>query len=255
VLSAALNGIPPALPRLPLSHCTTLKYLDAICAGRALQPQLCPVLRRPLVYTFYGRPRYRKPSAITTDEWVLPIGFVFAPSIQELASDVFPFDTGAFNAGLYRDYLPQGVSLMEFRMSPVAEAPGCLVAAFFGNNTGYVRGLTSVMDPLADVHVRALASLYGAIVGDRLTLPFDDRSRAIEVVFDRPLLFNGFLEAVIVPESVLVWHPERLALFETLDATVLSYMDQRPFNVLGKYEVVYELGVRFLREKGYIPQL
>src|ERR1017187_6871464 len=106
-LNAYVLGRSPYEPILPFVHMTDVFVLSRIAATEQLEPTECPVFKEPLLYLFCGRPSYRPnskdlPSSLGS---MAPVCFVLRPEALASVARVFPFDSGAFQAGLFNDFL------------------------------------------------------------------------------------------------------------------------------------------------------
>lgn len=86
---------------------------------KGLEPANCPVFREKIIYLFYGCPAYRAQhgnNARLKFEW--PIILIFNPNKIEPIHRVFPFDTGAFEKKLYKEFFDEKSELLDFSVDP-----------------------------------------------------------------------------------------------------------------------------------------
>lgn len=123
----------PAHPEsLPYTHVTDAHGLREISASKLIQTNMCDILGASLVYCFYGRPAYRKnqgeqASGLTS---VTPVALILNPERMPEPRFIHPFDTGAFNAKLFRKHLHPAMTIQDFGLDPDLSMPGKLVAHF-----------------------------------------------------------------------------------------------------------------------------
>jgi hypothetical protein len=191
--SEYLDQWPPVGPALPLVHtCRALDFREVLASGN-LQPVMCDVFKEDLAYLFYGRPAFRlgAPNEPTDLDACYPVVLVMSPAINCSKVRVAPFDTGAWERGLYQAHCAPGMKLEDFCLPPDA-IPGRIVAAFFGNNESYYDA-----NP-GELNAKTLdfeAKSYHAIISNAGAASVDDRRGTIEVQVDQPV--------VITPEHVL----------------------------------------------------
>src|SRR5690349_10655561 len=86
---------------LPVAHITTARWLGSILDEGRIQPRLCTVFNRELLYFSYGGVFYRSLKSQTQNATELPIAMVFSPKVLDVAFQLFPFDSGAMAAKLF----------------------------------------------------------------------------------------------------------------------------------------------------------
>src|SRR5262245_13640621 len=84
----------PVMP-LPLAHLTDARYFGRIAASGGLAPSSCTRFGEDLVYLFYGGVFFRHSYEEEDGAGLLPVAFLFSPTILDGVSRYFPFDTGA----------------------------------------------------------------------------------------------------------------------------------------------------------------
>src|SRR5207249_2090775 len=116
----------------PFVHTTRAYSFDEMLRDEGLEPADCPVFGEKIIYLFYGRPAYRAKdgkNARLQFEW--PIIFIFDPLKIEPLYRVFPFDTGAFDMGLYKDFFDDKSELPDFSVDPSLRSVRQLVGAYY----------------------------------------------------------------------------------------------------------------------------
>lgn len=180
-LIKALQDESPCAPRLPLTHCTKSEYFFDMVQERVLAKRQCRVFNEELVYLFYGRPCYRpyRLEENTSLAAFRPVAFIFKPDIDVSIKRVFPFDTGAFSAGLYEQFIPANAQLDNFQIEPSLDAASRSVSFFFRSNKSYYLGKTAstAVAPPTNLTVSSLLGMFRAQGLSKI----DDRKSAIEI--------------------------------------------------------------------------
>jgi hypothetical protein len=130
-------------PRLPLVHSTDSYVLEDVLSAGAIAPQECNVFTgEALIYFFYGRPAFRPnlDAAPTGLKHYFPVCLLFKPDWTTRVKRIFPFDSGAFQNGLYGAFLHPRMKLGDFGLEADMATPGKIVAKFFGSNPAYLVG-------------------------------------------------------------------------------------------------------------------
>jgi hypothetical protein len=213
----------PTEGALPLTHATDAFTLRDVMETDTLKATPCPVFNgTDLLYLFYGRASYRPnlntlPNSLSS---YAPVCFILKPEIATAPKRVHPFDTGAFADGKFDATMHRKMRKERFELTSQLDSARKLVTAFFGTNAQYFDGV-----PRKDVTVPTLAyeaESYLALVSNRQTEEFDDRSSAVEVQLDRDVALIGAVEAVVLPAS-LVDDPEVAAKLMTWRADPIPY--------------------------------
>jgi hypothetical protein len=151
-----------------------------------LVPQLCPVFGEDLVYLFYGRPAYRRTEAAALAIGARdPVALIFAPDVARKGVRLFPFDSGAFDEGLYAKWMHRHMQLGSFMLPPNLQAAERQVTAFFQSNEAYMTAVARPIMPMppGEHEVDCLSNF----LCDRTALPADDRRCAIELQTREPI--------------------------------------------------------------------
>jgi hypothetical protein len=182
-----------------LSHSINGGDLGILDKGR-LEVRYCSTLKADLVFFFYGRTDYEPKSGTHFDHEPGrgPVYFIFDPSIIEMASYIYPFDTGGHEN--YNKYTALPMTWRDFLLETIPESPRRVVDSFFGSNANYFD-----IFPIADVKTLALppeAMAYHKLI---TSPPQDDDGRcsAIEVSIGHDVELLGALKMVIAPGAVL----------------------------------------------------
>jgi len=103
-------------PELPLVHSTFLFNFRNVVAQNEITATRCPVFNEDLLYLFYRKPGYRvaSSSGARTDLVYCPICFILKSSALKSVKRIFPFDSGAFQNGMYGPCIPKEANLDNF---------------------------------------------------------------------------------------------------------------------------------------------
>jgi hypothetical protein len=197
-----LSSFSPVVPRLAWCHTTDAYRLRELINCGGLAPQQCPVFGENLTYFFYGRPAYRigthasiGPSARA------PVTLLLEPDLVVHAKRIFPFDTGAFHAQRYANWLHPHMKKEDFEITAVGDGPEKHVNAFFGSNASYFT--CTPINPSAAPAEELEAEALGRMVMDSSAANADDRRIAVEMHTGKPIVFDKtLLRAIIGPHSL-----------------------------------------------------
>jgi hypothetical protein len=197
----------PGWGLMPLTHvCKSLIANDIVREGR-IEPKECDVFSRSLAYFFYGRPAYRtNGDGPIKNPAACPMCFIFDPKMLDRAHAVHPFDTGAFNARLYKYTVMDEMNIQDFTLGRGVTAPNKLIKAIYGSRDVYFDGDPSKI-PTPDKISAAgelLVRTYVALVRSDGRNEADDRVGTIEVTFGDPVPLEGNLIAIVIPD--ILWN-------------------------------------------------
>jgi hypothetical protein len=239
---------------LPLVHTTKCFHLPSIQSSQAIRPRPCDVFGEPLVYSFYGRPAYRDPSATSPvrDIGFYPICFVFRPgTISIRPKRLYPFDTGASQKGLYKPAIEPGQALVAYDLLATMESARRIVHGFFDVDEDYLSNKPKA-GLLFDSKEGEASSYYQLINGGGHS-DCDDRSSAIEVQTDQDIdLSTGTLMAVVLPTYFLDDIALRSTLLKVWRALPLTYDADLGMRPLEFHGVVRHLVRSFYRMRGLL---
>src|SRR5580692_6305822 len=199
----------PAAGKFPFIHITRGYEFDAIIHGDTIDPTHCEVFGEDLIYLFYGRPAYRaKDGNNARMEFEWPIVFVLDPEKVTGIKRVFPFDSGAFALGLYKEFFHVKSEIEDFALDPTIESARKLVGSFYISHEEYYSGATrkNVEIPLRQFEVQGvfeLCRLPGVQDGAPGSLVRDERSSAVEIQLSNPISLKDSLIAVVLPEPYI----------------------------------------------------
>jgi hypothetical protein len=237
---------------LPLVHTTEAYHLKRIAKTGAIIAAPCTVFKgEDLSYFFVGRPAFKKKIDQEAEYWELPICFIvefnsFRPK------RVYPFDSGAFKAGLYPNYLSM-MDLAEFEVSSDSECAEKLIGTFFTSSRNYYGLKARPADRFKsqfDVEVleEEIRALHKII--EEKDSKFDDRRFAIEFQNASNLELNSSnVRAVVIPESYIESGYIVDFIESKLDADIITY-PMFPLNKEYYYYAIYEKVESYLRHNG-----
>jgi hypothetical protein len=144
-----LKPYTPFDPKLPLLHSTSFQSFVDVIQAHVLSPTPCTVFQgEELLYFFYGRPSYRVSATVTSQGQLrhLPVCFILSPESINTAKRIYPFDSGAFETGLFDAFL-KGLPRDKFIVGDFPDGPQRMVSAFYENNRNYYYGnLSNAVD-------------------------------------------------------------------------------------------------------------
>ena len=194
----------PALSSMPLVHvCDSFTFRKIMVSG-VIAPAHCKVFKKDLSYFFYGRPSYRVSSQeqTTNAKSMFPICFILDPSCVSVISDAYPFDTGAFCAGIFSDYVHPKSDISDYRFVNQMEFIQKFVGYFYSNNTSYYDGVPSITQQSLPAMAFELHSLHQLITSESAE-KFDDRCHTIEILTEQKVDINsGVIKAMVLPSSI-----------------------------------------------------
>lgn len=268
-----LTSYSPFNPKMPLLHSTSFQSFLGIVQSHVLSPTLCPVFQdEELLYLFYGRPAYRVSTTVTSQGQLrhLPVCFILSPESIKAAKRIYPFDSGAFEGGLFDAFL-RGLHRDDFIVGDFPQGPQRLVSAFYENNSNYYFGYVSnevsagpsqvevsgYIDMLRDTAVSYSES--GQIVSD-------DRRQTIEIQTDSQLplkaeqvtdpngntTVSNKVLAVILPQSALDAKEIRDAVTQIWRAKPITYPIYKFTRPMEYHGVIREKIRELLHEEHYL---
>jgi hypothetical protein len=194
--------------KYPFIHITRGYEFDAIVRGDTIDVRPCTVFKENLIYLFYGRPAYRAKdgnNARLEFEW--PIIFIFNPEKIIGIKRIFPFDTGAFELGLYQEFFHPDSKIEDFEVDPTTESAAKLVGTFYVDHREYYQGRTrkNVDIPLRQFEAEGVFELckLPGVQGQKGERTRDERSSAIEIQLSQPITLKDSLIAIVLPEPYL----------------------------------------------------
>ncbi|WP_171972329.1 hypothetical protein [Pseudoalteromonas sp. EB27] len=190
---------------LPLVHTCDGQHFRGILVSNRIAPTLCPVFDEDLAYFFYGRPSYRVNNKGMSSSSMsnFPVCLVIEPNNLKYIDNVYPFDTGAYSADLYKDAINQNAKIADFKLKSTFDFIKKFISLFYETNENYYYGKIQINESDIPTMSFELQSIY-SLAANKCATMTDDRCSAIEVQSKAGLqLSPSVVKAVILPSSVL----------------------------------------------------
>jgi hypothetical protein len=234
----AISGTRPASPLLPLLHTTDGYSFRSIIEKEKLEPRPCTVFREEeILYLFYGKPSFRphskeQPNAMPA---FYPVSFIIRPGAIENVKRIFPFDSGAFENGLFDRFLyrrqcrgsnHQGMCLDDFEVTASLDSARKIVDTFFQTNQKYYDGQATSVPDVNDLNFELES--YRQLIHHNAKDYFDERCKSIEIqMVDSIKLNASTVDAVILPSIFLEDKTARERLTVDWKADIYTYNPSR----------------------------
>ena len=88
---------------LPAGHIADSAWFVKYVSAWEITPRFCHVLKKRLVYLYYGGLFFRRDTAPTRQAAMYPVGFLFNAEVLKQVMHFYPFDTGALVGPFYGD--------------------------------------------------------------------------------------------------------------------------------------------------------
>jgi hypothetical protein len=232
---------------LPLFHtCDAYNARKHIRKSALFAPK-CDVFDEELVYLFYGRPafKYKTEEGANRSLSLYPIAFVFdALQIPEIAR-IFPFDSGAMSAGMYKRHFHPEMTYLDFELKGDTSRISDLIIQFFQSNKRYLdfKNVDTDRDSF-DFESQQLAELYRALS----TEPADERRATIEIQAANGVSINSnSLTAIIVPEELA--GDESLKAFIKNNGAIIETYPALVWNPSQCFGILQQAARRFINQK------
>lgn len=189
------------LEKLPLMHSCDCSACRQIIRGGSLEVRDCKVFKEKLLYFFYGKPSYPVSEKITTnrtDFEYCPVCFI-VPLDKVSLYKIHPFDTGAFDANMYKDFFHHSMSIEEFELDNTVDSILQYIKVFYGNNDNYICGKATIASSTDDPCINGLINLLTATGA----FQFDERANTVEIMSSTSVPINTVVECIILPENLL----------------------------------------------------
>ena len=208
----------------------------------------CSNFDEDLIYFFYGRPAYRDVFDPIIDDSYNPICLLFKPDCFSSIKRAYPFDSGAYLKGLYKQHINEELNVSDFELKISINELSRIVTAFFGNNMNYYFGNfnKNIQFEYDDFEAKAF---YSILSGSGKTV-FDDRGYTIEVQIDENVSLASNIIAVILPYSALQNRTISNLIIKEWQATPLTYETYRGIRPAEYNGIFRDLIKDFLKIKG-----
>ena len=235
-----LSAIHPVDHPLNWCHTTDGYGLRTMIESGSIQPEECDVFGEDLVYAFYGRPAYRDLHEGSIGLAArAPVIVVFSADLDALGIRLYPFDTGAFAAGRYQQWLHSKTAYDDFVLPATNEAARKHVSAFFQTNEDYLTARSKM--PSVPYHGEFEVEQLAHILSDLDANDADTRRLAMELQVDAPIPLDQTIVASLVLPSELQDAPWLTAFLSGVGAgiRVVPY-DLQPNRRLEEYQLLLE---------------
>ena len=249
----------PMDARIPLVHTTDAYRFDEVLGTGVLVPTLCDVFEEKLLYIFLGRPAYRTRQQNNDRlHFDLPIVVILNPDgISVEPVRIFPFDTGAFESGMYKRYFHKDTEVMDFSLGSDRGNASKFISIMYQNFREYFIGETAknVDIPYGSYEAEGLHELARAPADPSADgkAPPDERSSSVEFQFDSNIPLVGNTLAVIMPQQYL----DRDNILQSVHALSPKYVETyEVISKSGAREIagsIYEITRQIYRKEGLIP--
>ncbi|EGU55814.1 hypothetical protein VINI7043_11876 [Vibrio nigripulchritudo ATCC 27043] len=196
----ALVRVAPVTPLLPLVHNCDAHTFRSILSSNQLKVSNCDTfVGDTLSYFYYGRPAYRvtKDTDSTSINSLFPVCFVVSPPDSLKLRRVFPLDSGAFSADMFKEYFHKNTAVEDLSLKPELESAGKVVSHFFGSNLNYFHSESK------DVEVEAMdfeVQSYKELISSKSKTKYDDRRATIELQYGNDMnLDSSNVMMVVLP--------------------------------------------------------
>lgn len=230
---------------LPMFHSCEGYLGIRVFKDGVLKVQKCKVFDKDLLYFFYGKPAYPvadKFSKKRTDDYYCPICFIANPEKVSIYQ-VYPFDTGAFKAEKFSDFLPRGIELDNYLIDGDIKAIQSYISVMFDNNDNYIDG-KCVQSEYDLAEINSLIHMLNA----NGAFDIDERANTVEVISSNNLDIKDVIECVIIPNSIM---RERYVK-DFITRHNIKYKTYR-FRTLTKperyYEAIFQLAMEHISER------
>ena len=184
---------------LPLMHSCDGFDCERIIQDTQLKPMMCPVFKEDLLYFFYGKAAYpigEKEKYKRTDALCCPVCFIVDIEKVDIYR-VFPFDTGAYDAKMYTQFIHRNMEMREFEIDNNSSAIRAYISVIFGDNKRYLSGI-SAENETENTYVKALLKMLSA----NGAFEIDERSNTIEVICKKAVDISKEIKGIVLPESL-----------------------------------------------------
>ncbi|MCK1394012.1 hypothetical protein [Bradyrhizobium sp. 1] len=206
------------------------------------------MFKKELLYLFYGRPAYRRnwDGEATSNLGYARICFIFREDVAQMASRIFPFDSGGFER--FKHAFHDTLEIGDFEVDP-SVSPRQVIAAFYDDFVGYywMKPTQGRTFPLS----QNVAESYYKLITGNLKEQFDDRCAAIEVQLEQPLPLADKVLAVIGPNQMFD-DDTLMKQLKAWGAEPRGYKLPTLFNPAEIGGRLVDEVERFLLEKGYL---
>ncbi|HUT49921.1 MAG TPA: hypothetical protein VM325_11315 [Alphaproteobacteria bacterium] len=180
----------------------------------------------------------------------------YQPIVLMISSDklmeikrIFPFDSGAFKAGLLAEFVHRDMTIDKFEVEPKIEMCARAVSAFFETNEQYYEG-----SPSAAGKTRGLSfeiESFAEMITGFFKSGADDRKCSFEIQHKLRIKLSDRLMAVALPRRELARSYVKEFLQKHQNIDVLTYPSTSTSSMVTCYERILQTFWIYLSNKGY----
>ncbi|MFT4053843.1 MAG: hypothetical protein QM681_05010 [Novosphingobium sp.] len=175
-------------------------------AGK-LETRSCSVFKKQMLYFFVLRPDYRSRRGAEKSHQLnrFPAVFVIRPEAADPPVHVFPFDTGAADAGVFADQADPFIPLEDYELEPTLAAAFGHIEWAFGSASDYFDGRLrpDILSDVPQFETVTRGFVDVARMGRKGSNQHDRRASAVEVAVDHDVDLKGNALLAILPKQFL----------------------------------------------------
>lgn len=239
---------------LPVFHTVKGTIFQKVLNSGKLEPRMCKVMKKPLLYLFWGIPAYRSGRAENQNKKLssAPICVLIERNAVSSPFEAYPFDTGCLKFAEEEYGLEDEIDIKDYKLSGDKDGPERIASSLYQTTENY---LTS---SIPEAVVERLSSTLNfetlklvELIRSPETNRVDERISTIEIqqVNEIDLLSSNIL-AIAAPD-VISESPVFKQLLIDLSADSIPYTfkrDSNQFRTIRIEEAVSE----YLRRKGFL---
>ena len=191
-----------ALTDMPFFHNVAALRVSDIMQSGVLAPSKRKKSKNSVLYLFYGRPAFKPDSQeyYRGDALFQPISIILKPNCPLTIKAIYPFDTGAYENGLYKNYIPtRDLPLNRFALGNQHDISKQLVQLFFGSNKNYFQGNINHNNP--DPYTYPAVAAFSNMIQAKGKIDFDDRAYTVEYQIISEIKLRGNIIGVAAEDS------------------------------------------------------
>ena len=209
-----LMGSSKDIEPLPLIHTTTAYSLREIIDNNwTINPTYDNIFSEELTYFFYGKSGYiRQTEKFMSLGHGYPVTFIVNSESMRASRRIFPFDSGAFEAGLFANYFSPEMKLSDFSVDlDISHSGGVsfsktamkLVNTFYFNNYNYF--INSPQIQLSRINAMEFETrAYLSLISGNQETAYDERASIVEIQSSKPVELKGdSLIGIIAPITLM----------------------------------------------------
>jgi len=222
----------------------------------------CEVFDEFILYFFYGRFAYKFPSFSpgTLVSWKGIVALFVKPNSLKSIRAVYPFDTGGYSRGFFRDFVGDD-NLINYRLGSDLEDVLKFIEIFYENNSNYLtfsdylptRNFSSNTIGHSDCissYINLIRNAAMEYMTDVLDEQGDEEDRAVSIEIQTlsAISLPSSLEAIIVPLRYKRKYERKVNSFSN-NITVLSYRGYDHTNTGGYHRAIKEVAKQYYEDR------